>query len=91
LFRESWISARALAERGRSGRRYFVARVKAGWLRELGMTLSPRPVPGGVPGHVVIPEMNSENRREQRQVNWQSRMAELADVLGPFESAADAP
>lgn len=90
LFRESLIDARALAERGRSGKRYFVARLRAGWLRELGMTIEPKPDVSGIPGHVVIPELNSATRKQSEQETWQWRMAELADVVGPFAGAVDA-
>ncbi len=58
---------------------YYVARLSAGELRKLGLTVEPDPVPGGPPGHAVIPELSWPAYQAQKQ-RWKPILVELAKL-----------
>ena len=59
LFREAYISASAVALAARKpASDYVVARLRVSDVLSLGLSVLPCPDPGGLPGHVVIPELS---------------------------------
>lgn len=79
------------AARGRPGKSYYVAVLRAADLRKNEITIVPRPdVPGGYdPGHAEIPNLNAGNRKEARTIELQRILVELClQVEGPFPVAA---
>lgn len=82
LSREKYISPQELVNQKFSDA-YYVVRVKAGDLRELGMELQPDPL-DEKPGHMLITNLHSDNRREPKQETWQQQMARKLCVLDGF-------
>jgi hypothetical protein len=73
------------AARGPSGGGYYIARVRARDIRDLGLVIVPRP--SVRPGHVELPGLTYENRRTDQAEEWQVQLADLATregVLGPY-------
>lgn len=70
---------------GREGKQYYVAVLRAGELRRLGINVVPSPMPGD-PGHCEIAELNFANRKGMPFVEWQALLAEqlCLRVEGPF-------
>lgn len=85
LYRQALVSPEELAAWGRTGKEYYVARVRASALREMGMQLDVAPDPSGKPGHVLISDLNSATRDSEVQVAWQIHLADICAVDGPFE------
>ena len=78
------------AAAGRAGKRYYVAKLRAGDLREAGIEIEQRPnTPGGIdPAHAELPDLNSAKRKETLTLE---RLASLSSKLclgveGPFQS-----
>jgi hypothetical protein len=73
------------AARGRAGKRYYVAVLKARDLRANGIAVEPRPQPGD-PGHVELPDLNAGRAKEQRVLELQRVLLQMPlSVDGPFE------
>jgi hypothetical protein len=73
------------AGHGRSGRTYYVVRVKAADIRDLGLDVQPKP--SVHPGHSEIPGLRYDNRRTDAAEEWQVKLAELASreqSFGPY-------
>ncbi|HPM81470.1 MAG TPA: hypothetical protein PLF81_12265 [Candidatus Anammoximicrobium sp.] len=70
---------------GREGKQYYVAVLRAGELRRLGMDIVPRPLEDD-PGHCEIADLNFGNRKAMPFAEWQSLLAEqlCLRVEGPF-------
>ena len=73
------------AGQGREGKQYFVAVLRAGELRRLGMNIVPRPLKDD-PGHCEIAELTFANRKSMPFAEWQALLAEqlCLRVEGPF-------
>jgi hypothetical protein len=77
------------AARGRPGKSYLVAVLRAGDLRQRGIEVVPRPeLPDGHhdPAHAELPDLNSETRKANQTLEWQRLLAEelTLRVEGPF-------
>ena len=61
---------------------YYVARLAVTELRRVGLTVAPDPDPNGPPGHAVIPELNWQAYRadKQRLKQIQLELAKLASA-----------
>ena len=77
VFRERFTTAANLANYGRQPGRYYIARLSVRDLWGLGLTVIPAPVKGGIPGHAVIPELNSSTAKK-RSKELQRDLAKLA-------------
>ncbi len=82
------------AARGRPGKSYFVAVLRAGELRQRGMDVVPRPIlPDGSrdPAHAELPDLNATNRKEDLTLERQRILANdlTLRVRGPFETPKD--
>ena len=75
----------AEAGRGREGKQYFVAVLRAGDLRRLGIEVVPRPVEDD-PGHCEIADLTFDNRKAMPFAEWQALLAEqlCLRIEGPF-------
>jgi hypothetical protein len=62
-------------------RDYYVARLGVRDLRSLGLTVVPEPVPGGPPGHAVIPELSWPAYQAQKQ-RCKPILVEMAKLAG---------
>jgi hypothetical protein len=60
-------------------RGYYVAQLSVRGLHSLGLTVKPEPVPGGPPGHAVIPELSWQAYEGQKQ-RWKPILFELAKL-----------
>lgn len=73
------------ASRGREGKAYFVAVLRAGDLRKAGIEVVPRPTVDD-PGHSELPSLTYDNRRsdaaEERQVMLSQKLR--CGIRGPF-------
>ena len=72
---------------GRPGKSYYVALLRAGDIREAGMAIVPKPVPGNI-GHAEIAGLAYPHRKAPRSVELQFALAEklCLGVEGPFHS-----
>lgn len=86
LYRSKYKSIEDVA-RGREGKTYYVAVLRAGDLRAAGIAIVPRPLEGD-PGHVELPGLTYENRKSDRPIEWKSLLALklCIKVEGPFHS-----
>jgi hypothetical protein len=86
LYREKYKTIDEAA-RGREGKEYYVAVLKAGDLRAVGIDIAPRPLEGD-PGHAEIPEMNYADRKTDRSRDCKVLLADrlCLRVEGPFKS-----
>ena len=73
------------AGRGREGKRYYVAVLRAGELRRLGIEVVPKPLESD-PGHCEIAELTFANRKAMPFAEWQALLAEqlCLRIEGPF-------
>jgi hypothetical protein len=79
----------AEAARGRPGKSYYVAVLRAGDLREREIAVEPQPLPGD-PGHAELPDLTSSNRKTDQTIERQRLLASLClRVEGPFTSAEE--
>ena len=75
------------AAKGRAGKSYYVAVLRAGDLRRNGITIIPRPEVLGAydPGHAELPDLDSANRKSDRTLERQRLLVQLClEVEGPF-------
>ncbi len=79
VFRERFTTAAELATYGSQPGCYYVARLSVRDMRPLGLTVIPAPVKGGLPGHAVIPELNSSTDK-RRSKELQRDLAKLASL-----------
>ena len=61
--------------RGREGKMYYVAVLRAGDLRAAGIEVVPRPLKDD-PGHAEIPGLTYDNRRTDRSIEWKALLAQ---------------
>ncbi len=75
------------AARGRPGKQYYVAVLRAGDLMAHGMEVTATPKQGE-PGHASLPALNSENRRDPAALDLQGLLARQLTVRveGPFRT-----
>lgn len=75
----------ARAARGRPGKRYYVAVLRAGDLRAMGIEVAPRPIRDD-PGHAEIVGLTYEERKRMPYYEWQTLLAEqlCLRIEGPF-------
>lgn len=91
LVREKFKNAEQAA-RGRAGKSYYVAALRAGDIRCAGMSVEPRPhLSCGIdPAHAELPDLNSGNRKDDATLERQRVLVRLClRVLGPFDAPAD--
>ncbi len=86
VFRAKYKSAEE-AGRGRPGKLYYVAVLRAGDLRARGIEVSPRPLEND-PGHAEIPHLNYQDRKTDRVLEWKVALSQelCLRVEGPFFS-----
>jgi hypothetical protein len=76
------------AARGPGKKGYYVAVLRAGDLRKLGIDVVPQPGPDD-PGHAELPDLRCDNRREPETEERKVLLARSAlRVEGPFPPAA---
>ncbi len=74
------------AARGRPGKSYYIAVLRAGDLRQRGFLINPRPLPDD-PGHAELPELNATNAKDSMTLERERLLASLCVRLeGPFET-----
>jgi len=75
------------AARGRPGKEYYVAVLRAGDLAAHGIEVTATPK-RGEPGHASLPALNSENRRDPAALDLQGLLAGQLTVRveGPFRT-----
>lgn len=72
------------AAKGRPGKSYYVAILRAGALRQQGIEVVPRPKPDDS-GHAELPDLNSGNRKTDNILELQRVLVDLClAVEGPF-------
>jgi len=78
------------AARARPGKSYFIAVLRAGDLRQSGIEVVPRPLPGD-PGHAELPALNSGSRKSTETLEMERLLAETLclQVEGPFTTPAE--
>lgn len=81
------------AARGQSGKKYYIAVLRAGDLRRNGITIEPRPETeaGTDPAHAELPELNSAVRKADITLERQNLLADALCIRieGPFQSPFD--
>ena len=76
------------AAKGRPGKSYYVAVLRAGDLRKKGIQVLPRPQPGD-PGHAELPDLNRGNRKTDETLQRQHILVDLSlRVEGAFRHPA---
>jgi hypothetical protein len=88
LYRAKYKTMEAAAQ-GRPGKSYYVAVLRAGDLRAVGIDVVPKPLEGD-PGHAEIAGLTYENRKRMPYFEWQTLLAEqlCLRIEGPFASHA---
>lgn len=77
------------AAKGRPGKSYYVAVLRAGDLRNQGILVEPRPLPGD-PGHAELPDLNSSTRKATETLERQRILVSLClRIEGPFATAEE--
>ena len=77
------------AAKGRPGKSYYVAVLRAGDLRRHGIEIVPRPLPGDE-GHAELPDLNAGRRKAVETLERQRIIPELClKVEGPFTTAEE--
>lgn len=72
------------AAKGRPGKSYFVAVLRAVDLRQQGIAVEPRPLPGD-PGHAELPDLNAGNRKATKTLERQRVLVTVClRIEGPF-------
>jgi hypothetical protein len=72
------------AAKGRPGKSYYVAILKAKDLKDRGIEALPRPQPND-PGHAELPDLNAQNRKSNQTLELERVLVELTlKVEGPF-------
>ncbi len=86
LARQKYTSI-AQAARGRPGKSYVVAWLRAGDLRAAGIDVLPRPLPDD-PGHAEIPTLTYDQRKSKQAIEQRTLLAEklCLQIQGPFLS-----
>lgn len=77
------------AARGRPGKTYFVAALKAGAIRQAGMAIEPKPdTPSGFdPAHAELPDLKASNRKSTGTLERMYILAKLCiEVVGPYST-----
>jgi len=79
------------AAMGRTGKKYYVAVLKASDLAQQGITVASRPeLPDGKidKAHAELPELNKDNRRSDEVASLEEILAQklTREVLGPYYS-----
>ena len=71
--------------RGREGKKYYVAVLRAGDLRAQGIAVVPRPLEGD-PGHAELPGLTYQDRKSDEALEWKALLAQqlCLRVEGPF-------
>ena len=79
------------AARGRPGKSYYIAVLRAGDLRAAGIEVVSRLLEDA-PGHAEIPGLTHEHRKSMPYFEWQTLLAEelCLRVEGPYPSASSA-
>jgi hypothetical protein len=86
VYREKYKSIEDAAK-GRSKHGYFVAVLRTGDLRDIGVRVVPWPLPDD-PGHAQLPDLNCDNRREPITEQRKFDLAKVClKVVGPFPSS----
>jgi hypothetical protein len=75
------------AAKGRPGKSYYVAILRAGDLRQRGIQVVPHPLPED-PGHAELPDLNAGNRETDETLERERVLAQelCLQVEGPFGS-----
>lgn len=86
VYREKFVTAKEIAEAGRSDAGYYVVRFKAEDLLNLGMTLDPDPQEGELSGHTLIPELSQtakiQDKKKYRELALKiARLASEKDII----------
>lgn len=77
------------AAKGQPGKSYYVAILRAGDIRRLGMRIEPRPEIDD-PAHAELPDLNSANLKESVTMERQRALVDLCiAVEGPFATPAE--
>jgi len=86
VYRSKYKSVEETAH-GREGKTYYVAVLRAGDLRKVGIEVVPRPREAD-PGHAEIRGLTFDNRRTDQSIEWKSLLAQklCIRVEGPFPS-----
>jgi hypothetical protein len=75
-----------LAARGRPGNFYYVAVLRAGDIRQLGITVEPRPLLND-PGHAELPQLNAANYKDSETLERERQLVTIClRVEGPFQT-----
>lgn len=81
--------------RTRGTKPMWVVKIPVQKMNDLGLTLRPDPLKATAslpaqPGHALIVDMNSKNRKSDQVENWKRQLVEAAvEVVGPFEPPAN--
>lgn len=83
VYREEFVSARQVAEAGNNPAGYYVVRLQAQDILNLGVQLIQDPKVGQLPGHTLIPELSKDGKKAERK-RYKEVTQKLA-VLGSGE------
>lgn len=79
VYRENFVSAQDVAEDGNNLAGYYVVRLRAQDIFNLGMDLIPNPINGQLPGHTLIPELSLIAKKADRN-KYKDLTLELAKL-----------
>jgi hypothetical protein len=81
-----FLDAKQFAAGGRSSDGYFIACLRVKDLRDHNIAIVASPIPDTDPGHVHLPQLNSENRKSNEVITLSKLLADelTFEVLGAF-------
>ncbi len=86
LMRAKFCPLEELAARGRPGKQYYVACLRAGDIRAQGIEPKADPQPDD-PGHALLPQMTRDNRKDDDTLERARILARLVtEVRGPIST-----
>ncbi|MBN1554661.1 MAG: hypothetical protein JXA11_07940 [Phycisphaerae bacterium] len=85
LDRKLFVTPEESAAFGREGCEFYIAVLCAKDLRDCGMEVNPKPLPGK-PGHAEISNLTYDNKKGIRQKEWRDMLATrlCREIMGPF-------
>lgn len=88
LMRAEFCPPEEFAAKGRQGKQYYVAQLRAADIRAQGIDLKADPQPDN-PGHALLPQMTRDNRKDDQTLERARILARLVTkVSGPFSGRA---
>ena len=90
FFRANFVEPQKITELLTNENGYYIFKIKASDIRKLGLSLNPTPNLSDLPGHVSLPEINTNNQNKSKRGELVKLLKENAKiVLTPMDYKKD--